>query len=171
MRQWRVLRFLESIGVRAEGIDFVEQVISKIKEERPQWKVKEASILETGYADETFDCIFAFGLYHNLAFKDIVKALSETNRILVKGGVLCCSFRSDNLQNYILDKQKNHTQLGNKIHKINLKRKEILDLLLSNGYSVDRVFHVENIPFIYQFRILRHRSQKTKIERFSRVRT
>ena len=49
-----------------------------------------------------FDTILAFGLYHNFQIDMFEKALDETKRILKDDGLLCFSFRSDNIQNYIM---------------------------------------------------------------------
>ena len=71
-------------------------------------------------------------------------------------------------QNWILDKIKFvsiFNKSKTKVHKINLKKKEIINLLLNNGFTVENFFCVENVPFLYQFKVFRHSTQKAKSEK------
>lgn len=54
--------------------------------------VKLANILDTGYADETFDGVIAHAVLDHLLVKDAQKALNELLRITVPGGLIFLSF-------------------------------------------------------------------------------
>ena len=71
-------------------------------------------------------------------------SLKETFRVMKRGGILCASFRADNLQNLINDKffntplgkQKNKIQNYDKknFHKINLTKEEIRKFIELSGF-------------------------------------
>ena len=102
----RIVKFLFNLGYDVTGIDFIDTAIQKIKKNNPLLKVSTQSILKTNFRNNEFDTILAFGLYHNFDIQNIKLSLNETFRILKSGGVLCFSFRLDNIQNLILDKLK-----------------------------------------------------------------
>ena len=116
------------------GIDFIESVISKLKNTDASLKVTPGDITNLDFLDEYFHHVLAFGLYHNLE-KGLDKALAETSRILVSGGVLCASFRADNLQTLLVDylAEKNESEgICRKIfHEANFTRNEINQYLCS----------------------------------------
>ena len=60
-------------------------------------KIKAASILNTGYADETFDAATAYAVIDHLTKKDAEKAIRELIRIVKAGGLVLLSF--DKIQN------------------------------------------------------------------------
>ena len=96
----RVLRFFHNKGYNIHGIDFIQNAIDKIKKADESLLVSCQSILNTDFKNNEFKYILAFGLYHNFK-NELLPALAETSRILQKDGVLCASFRADNLQNFI----------------------------------------------------------------------
>ena len=125
----RILRYYHDLGYDITGIDFIESVISKLKTTDSSLKVAPGDITNLDFSDECFHHVLAFGLYHNLE-KGLDEALAETSRVLVSGGVLCASFRADNLQtllvDYLAEKNVNHKASAAKIfHKANFTRNEI----------------------------------------------
>lgn len=99
-------------------------------------------ITNLSFRSNQFDCVFAFGLYHNIE-SGIESALRETNRVLKANGVLVASFRNNNIQNLINDfwfrkpkKVKNRTKT---FHKINYNRREILTLLRKSDFEITKM--------------------------------
>ena len=83
------------------------------------------------YNSCSFDCILAFGLYHNLEEDGLTTAIKETARIMKDNARLCASFRADNFQNRINDfmadrKCESNKDKGKSFHKLNLKPSELI---------------------------------------------
>ena len=109
------------------------------------------NILNLNFKDEYFDKILAF-VHHNFHSEELKKSINETYRVLKKGGKICASFRADNVQEFIIDWINQDKQLINKeFHKLNLKKKEFISLFQNNGFKIDKVFSVQNMPFLYKF--------------------
>jgi ubiquinone/menaquinone biosynthesis C-methylase UbiE len=120
----RVVRYYHNKKYKIIGIDFIKETIEKIKSANPMIDVRVVNICKLNFKDEYFDVILAFGLYHNLNLDNISVALNETYRVLKKGGKICVSFRSDNIQQLIIDYMNKDKSLKNKqFHKMNLKKK------------------------------------------------
>lgn len=158
----RVLSYLHSKKYDVIGFDFIESAIKKIKLRYNEINVEVGNILNTRFEDNFFDTILSFGLYHNFQIEDVKKALVETKRILKKDGVLCFSFRADNFQNFILDRiiKNKKTSENTKFHKLNLKEKEITDLLKELGLQIIEKEYVINMPLLFHFKIFRSANQK-----------
>ena len=45
--------------------------------------------------------------------------------------------------------------------KINYTQKELKDVFSRNGFAIEDIYFVENMPFVYKFRPFRAASQKT----------
>ena len=99
----RILRYFKNRGYSITGIDFIKCVVSKLKKTDPSLDVHVGDITNLHYDDKTFKYVLAFGLYHNLPPELLDKALSETNRVMTKGGIVCASFRADNIQTKLTD--------------------------------------------------------------------
>jgi SAM-dependent methyltransferase len=54
--------------------------------------VKVASIMDTGYDDESFDAVAAYAVMDHLTFEDARRALAELMRIIRKDGLLLMTF-------------------------------------------------------------------------------
>lgn len=156
----RILRYYHNKGYKIIGIDFIKKTIDKLKEKDPTLDVRVGNITNLEFENNFFDYILAFGLYHNLN-KKIDLAIKETARVLKKGGCVCASFRADNLQNRITDylsaKRNSST---NEFHKMNLTKNEFVNLFSNNGFFIEKVFPVENMPFLYKFSFFRAKNQK-----------
>ena len=109
----RIVSYLHDNNFKVVGIEFIRSAIEKIKLKFPKLNVHTMDILNTKFENNEFDTILAFGLYHNFQIDMFEKALDETKRILKDDGLLCFSFRSDNIQNYILDKIKDNEKSKN----------------------------------------------------------
>lgn len=166
----RIIKFLFNLGYDVTGIDFIDIAIQKIKKNNPLLKVSTQSILKTNFRNNEFDTILAFGLYHNFDIQNIKLSLNETFRILKSGGVLCFSFRLDNIQNLILDKLKEKKSVSKKLfHKLNLKENEILDILREYNLEIIKKEFVTNMPLLFHFKIFRQKKQKIFNEHLGRA--
>ena len=98
----RILRYYHDRGYDIIGIDFIEVAISKLKDIDPTLHAEVGDITNLRFADQSFKYVLAFGLYHNLEH-GLDKAVQETHRVLEKGGLVCASFRADNIQTRLTD--------------------------------------------------------------------
>jgi SAM-dependent methyltransferase len=124
------------------------------------------------FEDGTFDCVLAFGLYHNL-LENLDLAVQETFRVLNSGGRVCASFRADNLQTRMTDwlaERRKGPAVGKKeFHKLNLTRAEFQSLFERAGFVVEFVGPVENMPILYKFRFFRAKGHKQFDENKARM--
>jgi SAM-dependent methyltransferase len=158
----RVIRHLHAQGHDVEGFDFVADVIEKLKQSYPELKVSVGDVTDMEYPDSAFASVMGFGLYHNLLPQLQERALLETRRILAPGGILCASFRADNITTRISDwlrsrEKPRESSIGKReFHKINLTATEIGNLLQKCGFRLLELEPVENMPVLYKFRWFRH---------------
>jgi hypothetical protein len=95
----------------------------------------------------------------------------KTKRILKTKGILCFSFRSDNLQNLILDEIKEKKLFSNtnkKFHKLNLKEDEIIQILKNYNFDILKKEYVTNMPLLFHYKIFRSKEQKIFNEHLAR---
>ena len=168
----RLLRYYHNNGYKIKGFDFIEVAINKLKKADKTLDVKVENITNLTYRDNSFDYFLAFGLYHNLENNLINKAVKESYRVLKKGGSICASFRSDNIQNKLTDwlsKRKNRYKTGKDIfHKINFTKEEFKTLFEKNGFEVEKVYAVENMPILFRLSFFRSKNQKSFNEKMAR---
>ena len=156
----RVLRHIHDAGREIIGIDFIPDVLRKIQEADVSVRLAAADILHLPFPDNAFAGVLAFGLYHNLESR-LAEALQETLRTLRPGGVLCASFRADNIQNRVLDRIADRQAASTpgdsfcsgakQFHKMNYKKRELESVFLGSEFAVESVRFVENMPFLYKF--------------------
>ena len=156
----RILSYLHNNDYSVVGIEFIENAVKKIKLKNPNLEVYTMDITKTSFNNEEFDTILAFGLYHNFQLDDLKKSLIETKRILKHSGILCFSFRADNIQNLILDTIKGKKSSKSKFHKLNLKRNEIEKILNDEGLRIIKSHYVVNMPLLFHFKIFRSQTKK-----------
>lgn len=80
--------FLLSKGADVTGLDIAPTEVDSFRERFPGCEVRCGSILETGFADNSFDCVAVVGGLHHL-HPNINKAIREIHRVLKKGGHFC----------------------------------------------------------------------------------
>ena len=103
------------------------------------------------------------------------KAFEETNRVLKVGGLVCASFRADNIQTKIQDylasrKASKSDGLDETcFHKMNLTKKEFESFFEDAGFKIKSTYPVENMPFLYKFRLFRYKTHKNFNESKGRV--
>lgn len=162
----RILRYYHDRGYNITGMDFIDVAISKLKEIDPTLQVEVGDITDLNYADQSFRYVLSFGLYHNLEH-DLDKAIHETYRVLEKGGLVCASFRADNIQtrltDWLADRKSKSRRTGNParaFHKMNLTRGEYEKLFTRAGFVIDFIGPVENMPILYKFAFFRSSGHK-----------
>lgn len=166
----RILRYYHELKYNIIGIEFIKEAVDKLKVVDNTLKVEVGNILDLRFNDDYFDVILAFGLYHNFEKKNLDKALTETYRVMKKGAKICASFRADNIQELIVDyirKNKNSKNLH--FHKLNLKKKEFIDLFKKHNFNIKKVYSVQNMPFLYKFKMFRSKEQKEFNENVARA--
>lgn len=170
----RILRYFHENGYDIVGIDYIGSVIQKLKREDPSLDVNVGDISNLEYPDGHFKYVLAFGLYHNLEHT-LAQAVNETYRVLEQDGVLCASFRADNIQTRLTDwladkrsRTEGRAHAAKEFHKINLKKDELSRLFTDAGFLVDRIFSVENMPFLYKFAFFRYKSHRVFDENVAR---
>lgn len=157
----RILRYYHNRGYDIVGIDFVEVAIRKLKEIAPTLQAEVGDVTNLRFAEQSFRYVLAFGLYHNLEY-GLDKAVLETHRVLEKNGVVCASFRADNLQTRLTDylaarkaKRPVGEEMARSFHKMNLTRTEFGELFTRAGFTVDFIAPVENMPILYKYEFFR----------------
>ncbi len=171
----RILRYYHDRGHDIIGIDFIDVAIRKLKGIDPTLRAEVGNITNLRFADQSFKYVLAFGLYHNLQ-DGLDKAIQETHRVLEKGGLVCASFRADNIQTKLTDyladrkaKKRGGENMTRFFHKMNLTRNEYEQLFTRAGFIVDFVGPVENMPILYKFAIFRSSGHKEFDENKARM--
>ncbi|MBU0484997.1 MAG: class I SAM-dependent methyltransferase [Proteobacteria bacterium] len=162
----RILRYYHDGGFDITGIDFIDIAINKLQKVDPTLNVEVGDITNLRFADQSFRYVLSFGLYHNLEH-DLEKAVKETHRVLEKNGLVCASFRADNMQTRLTDylaarkvkKSKGGGQMRS-FHKMNLTREEFESLFTSVGFAINFIDSVENMPILYKFSFFRSSGHK-----------
>lgn len=169
----RVLRYLARLGHHVSGVDFVEAAVERLAVAEPNLDVRCADARELPYADETFDVVLAFGLFHNFPAQVVETALCETLRVLRPGGLVLFSFRADNLQNRLIDRLADYRRPvgtdGSSFHKLNCTARELRAMCTKAGFEIQSQRREENMPLLYRSSWLRHYSHRDITERRSRV--
>lgn len=171
----RVLRYFHRKGIDISGIDYIEAIVARLKKLDDTLKVEVGDVVGLRFGDSEFDCVFSFGVYHNLE-NDVSHALNETFRVLKDGGVLCASFRADNLQTRINDWLEQGRAVRTSkcrgaeqhFHKLNFSANEFRSALEEHGFDVVEMWPVTNMPILYKFRIFRCRQHKNFNEALGR---
>ena len=162
----RILRYYHDRGYDIIGIDFIDVAISKLKKIDPTLQAEVSDITNLRFADQSFKYVLAFGLYHNLEH-ELDKAILETHRVLEKHGLICASFRADNIQTRLTDwlaarkTKSSYVERKTQVfHKMNLTRSEYESLFTAAGFVIDFIEPVENMPILYKFTFFRSSGHK-----------
>ncbi|MEO6392975.1 MAG: methyltransferase domain-containing protein [Pyrinomonadaceae bacterium] len=81
-------RYLLEQGAVVTGLDISPGAIAMFREKCPDCAAYCRSILDSGFPDESFDCVAVVGALHHL-HPHLNDALREVHRILKPGGYLC----------------------------------------------------------------------------------
>ena len=80
--------FLSERGARVTGLDISGEGIARFRRRWPGCDSVEASVLDTGLDDASYDAVFIIGGLHHVA-DQVDDAVREMHRILRPGGVFC----------------------------------------------------------------------------------
>jgi len=80
--------FLSERGARITGLDLSGEGIARFRRRWPGCETIQASVLDTGIEDASYDAAFIIGGLHHVAAQ-VDEAVTEMHRILRPGGVLC----------------------------------------------------------------------------------
>jgi len=169
----RILRYYHGQGYNIIGFDFIEVAIDKLQEADPTLRVEVGDITKLRFKDDSFKYLLAFGLYHNLE-NGLEDAVGETRRVLEKNGKVCASFRADNIQTRLTDwltNRRSKNSVNNEppvFHKMNLTKNEFSSLFNNNGFEIENIYPVENMPILYKFNCFRAKSHKEFNENLAR---
>ena len=81
---------VSGFDISPTAVEITQQGLQSCGINRADYKV--ASILDTGYADETFDGVIAHAVIDHLTVADAQKAIKELLRIIIANGLLLISF-------------------------------------------------------------------------------
>ena len=87
--------------ISAKAIEIAKQGLKAYGIDSSRYKV--ANIIDTGYADETFDGVIAHGVIDHLTAELAHKAVDELLRITVRGGLLLLAFDAVEQSDYEVD--------------------------------------------------------------------
>tara|TARA_B110000977_G_C10986995_1_gene458326 strand:+ start:242 stop:1018 length:777 start_codon:yes stop_codon:yes gene_type:complete len=166
----RILRRYHDLKYDIIGIEFIKEAVDKLKKVDQSLNVDVGNILNLKFDNNHFDIVLAFGLYHNFEPQKLDQAVSETYRVMKKGAKICASFRADNLQELIVDFiRKDKNSKNEYFHKLNLKKREFINLFEKHNFKVEDVHSVQNMPFLYKFKFFRAKDQKNFNENVARI--
>jgi SAM-dependent methyltransferase len=80
--------YLLSKGCKVTGLDISTEEIKSFKRGWPGCRIKCASILDSGLASESFDCVAIVGGLHHLQ-PNLARAVDEIHRVLKPNGYFC----------------------------------------------------------------------------------
>jgi SAM-dependent methyltransferase len=80
--------YLMTRGARVTGLDLSHNVIAQFRAQWPNCNAVERSILESGFQDNSFDCISIVGGLHHM-HPHLNQTVREIHRILKPGGHFC----------------------------------------------------------------------------------
>lgn len=84
----RTVSYLLSKGARVTGLDISGEEIKSFQKFWPDCEAVCASILDSGFEDETFDCVAVIGGLHHMHPR-LNETVEEIHRILKVGGLFC----------------------------------------------------------------------------------
>ena len=170
----RILRYYHNQNIDIIGMDFIQVAIDKLKVIDSTLKVEYGDITDLRFEDQSFKYVLAFGLYHNLEH-GLAQAIKETYRVLEDGGSVCASFRADNIQTRFVDWLTKRRAVSSSIgggvsvfHKMNLTHKEFARSFKQEGFVIDSIVPVENMPIFYKFSFFRAKKHKKFDENIAR---
>ncbi|MBI2026257.1 MAG: class I SAM-dependent methyltransferase [Deltaproteobacteria bacterium] len=168
----RLLKYYQKKGFDIIGVDYIEEIIQRLKISDPTLNVEVGNATALRFSDGFFGCVLAFGLYHSLSVNDLELALKETFRVMKHLGTLCASFRANNFQRKLLDKrihkQQENDQKINCFHKLSFERAECEDLLKKVGFEIKNVYCAQNMPYLYKYSFFRSKTHKVFNENLGR---
>lgn len=166
----RVLKHYANRGYNICGIERSAPAVKKIRSESRIYNVVEGDVMALPYAEQSFDVVMAFGVYHNLEF-GIEAALAETARVLRTGGRFVISMRPDNIEMMLNEWYWRWQYRGASgppaFHKLMVGDGEFRRMLAAHGLATDRVHYARNVAMLYRIPWLRDQSSTNESEKRS----
>jgi len=160
----RVYFHYKNNGFDIEGIEYSKNAVENILAKDAKAKVIEGSITELPYADNSFDTILAFGLYHNIEDEnEVQKAFDETYRVLKSGGRLVASVRFDSLENNIVENIMKKRSNGKKFDKFHRSHFSLYDMkkFLGKEMDIQDIYYARNVSFLFKYDLFRTNELKS----------
>ena len=159
-----ILSFYQERFFKIIGMDYIDLAIKKLKEIYDTLNLFTPDIKNLNFKNDSFDSVLAFGIYHKLK-NNLLDSISETYRLLKFKGKVCYSFRPDNIHTRLVDclasiKKSGRKQKSPNFLKIDLTKRELINLFEKNGFKVNSVYLVENMPILYKFQLFRSKNHK-----------
>lgn len=137
----RDTKIIHDLGFKIIGLDITKKLINIAKEKYPEIKFIEGNFLKLPFKDNYFGGIWAHAsLLHLEKVEDVIKALSEFYRVLIKDGILHLYVKEKFNKKYdiVKDKLSNHDRFF-QYFTID----EIKEYLNNLGY---KIIMIENFP-------------------------
>lgn len=160
----RVYFHYKNKGFDIKGIEYSKNAVENILAKDSNAKVLEGSITNLPYENNSFDCILAFGLYHNIEDeKELQKSFDETYRVLTSGGYLVASVRFDSLENNIVEnimKKRGKNKSFDKFHRWHFSLDD-MKKFLGTDMNIEKVYYARNVSFLFKYDFFRLKSLKS----------
>ena len=156
----RVYLYFLKNGFEVCGIERSEIAVKNILKHTKDANVFCENVCDMHFANESFDRVFAFGVYHNIEDLDeLQRAFYESKRVLKKGGQLVFSVRYHSLENRLIEKIIRRQKKGEFkcFHRWHFEFSDILRFL-GNDMVVQKVSYVRNVSFLFKFKCFRKRT-------------
>lgn len=123
-------------GLSVTGIDMSKVLLKRAREQRPNIEFQLMDVRDLKFPDKTFNGIWCNAVLLHLNDSDLVKALNELRRVLVKDGAIAISFKlGDGEKTFVEDfsaKQERY---------YNFKTEHTLNSLLrENGFLIKKSY-------------------------------
>lgn len=157
-----------------KGIEYSKNAIENILAKDSNAEVIEGSITDLPYENNSFDCVLAFGLYHNIENEnELQKSFHETYRVLTSGGHLVASVRFDSLENNIVENIMQKRGKNKKFDKFHRWHFSLADMkkFLDPGMEIEKVYYARNVSFLFKYDFFRKNSLKSSTFSESKARS
>jgi SAM-dependent methyltransferase len=162
----RIVRHYAGQNYDITGIERSEVAVNEIRKKDPSLKIDQGDALSLPYADEAFDLVMAFGVYHNIEH-GLELGLSEASRVLKHGGSFVISMRPDNFEMWLNEaywRWRNAGRPRDIFHKWLVNAPEFTNLLDAVGLRTTRVDFARNMSLLYRLpffrRVVDHESER-----------
>jgi SAM-dependent methyltransferase len=138
--------YLLSRGAVVTGLDISTEVINSFKLRWPACHVERRSLLSSGFADNSFDCVAVVGGLHHI-HPNLNQAVQEIHRVLKPGGYFCfMEPHSGSLADIVRRFWYKHDHMfSDNEASIDLDR---LQKKFAEGFRPIRAKHMGNIAFL-----------------------
>ncbi len=134
----RDTKFLQDRGLLVTGLDISQSLLAIARQKYPELEFVEGNFLNLPFIDNTFDGVWArASLLHLETVEDVIRALSEFNRVLKPGGVIHVYIKQqlgEEKASVVSDSLSNHDRFFQWFTKT-----EIEELLQKTGFVITMI--------------------------------